>query len=185
MTLSRQLQDCSLSARQQHLVLERIADCLHLVEHHLGLSLAMPQTSFDLGGSAAGQYRQHRSARGRIEHQLRFNPCLLARHFDDSLGSTVPHEVAHYVVAALHGHGRVRPHGVEWRKMMGLLGAAPEVVHHYSVAGLEVRRQRRWQYRCACRHHELSTTRHHRALRGVVYRCRTCRQVLSYIDTAE
>lgn len=178
-------QNCLLTMQQQHQILEHILRCLQRLERSLGCSLAPPQTAFDLSGRAAGQYRQRRLPGGRVAHELRFNPCLLKRHFDDSLRSTVPHEVAHYAVAMLCRHGAVRPHGREWRDMMRVLGAEPEVVHHYPLEELEVRRQRRWPYRCACRRHELSTTRHRRALQGTRYLCRSCHEALRPVDAEE
>ena len=48
---------------------------------------------FDLKGRAAGMYRVHN--RDRV---IRYNPYIFAKYFDDNITTTVPHEVAHYIV---------------------------------------------------------------------------------------
>ncbi len=64
---------------------------------------------FDLKGRAAGMYRVHNNDR-----VIRYNPFIFAKYFADNVKTTVPHEVAHYVVDMLYGAGRVTPHGAEW-----------------------------------------------------------------------
>ena len=164
-------------------VVDEVARCLQLVTRHEGIVLPVPRISFDLAGTSAGQYRRTRCRSGDY-HQLRFNPYLLVRDFREGLTATVPHEVAHYAVAVLHGRRRLRPHGPEWRRVMGLLGAPPTVTHRQDLADLPVRRQRRWRYRCACRDHELSTTRHRRAQGGTRYLCSFCRTTLFPVEAA-
>ncbi|HSQ08780.1 MAG TPA: hypothetical protein VLM84_13975, partial [Chromatiaceae bacterium] len=43
---------------------------------------------------------------------------------------------------------------------------------------LPTRRLRRFDYHCACRTHQLSSTRHYRALAGQTYYCIACRDLL-------
>lgn len=135
-----------------------------------GVELPPIAVTFDLRGRAAGQYRVRDGYRS-----IRFNPYIFARYFDDSLAVTVPHEVAHYAVDVLYGAVRVRPHGEEWRAVMGLLGVDARASGCYDLSGMPVRRQRRFRYRCDCRTHELTTCRHNRIVRGqAVYHCRRC-----------
>jgi SprT protein len=169
-----------LTGEQRWDVLKRVADCLARIHSLLPVHAQHPKVLFDLAGTAAGQYRRVSTTREGI-HVLRFNPYLLARHFDESLHSTVPHEVAHYAVASIH-QGKRLPHGPEWRGIMKLLGADASVTHGFAVNEAETRRQRRWPYHCACREHALSTTRHQRALRGTKYLCRACGGRLRYRD---
>jgi SprT protein len=133
-----------------------------------GVRLPQPEVRFDLTGQTAGQVRWER----RRPPVLRFNLSLAAGHLDDFLAVTVVHEVAHLAVAACHP--RARPHGPEWRAMMQLLGVTePTRCHDYTP--VPARRQRRWAYRCGCREHQLTTTRHKRVEAGAVrYHCRVC-----------
>jgi SprT protein len=139
------------------------------------------RVSFDLCGTSAGMYRARRGDRC-----IRYNPWIFARYFDDSLTVTVPHEVAHYVTDCLHGLSRVRPHGPEWRAVMRELGADPRVTGRYDLSGLPLRRQRRFDYRCDCRSHQLSAARHNRVQRGeVAYLCRACRTPVVFAGSAQ
>ncbi len=133
---------------------------------------------FNLRGSSAGMYR----VRGD-EREIRYNPYLFAKYFDDSLANTVPHEVAHYIVDCLYGLKRVRPHGREWQQWMLAFGAEPEVTCRYDMSGVPQRRQQRFEYRCACRCHHLTATRHNKVLRGLgSYQCKMCGQPLEPVS---
>ena len=90
------------------------------------------------------------------------------------LAETVPHEVAHVVCRVLYP--KARPHGPEWRSLMRYFGIEqPSRCHDFASAQSPGRQQRRWHYRCNCRKHQLSTTRHYRILRGSSrYHCRHC-----------
>ena len=133
---------------------------------------------FDLKGRAAGMYRVLNG-----ERVIRYNPYIFSKYFDDNLLTTVPHEVAHYVVDVLYGVHRVKPHGPEWREVMLSLNAEPKATGDYDLAGIPVRRQRRFPYRCGCKTHEISTVRHNKILSGAAaYLCRTCKKPLASID---
>lgn len=134
------------------------------------LPLAPVPVLFDLGGTSAGMFR----AQGR-DCWIRFNPWIFAKHFQDNLHFTVPHEVAHYAVHCQRHRRRVRPHGPEWQQVMRGLGLPPEVTFKLDLSGIPVRRQQRHAYRCACREHEVSTVRHKRMREGRArYLCRYC-----------
>lgn len=169
----RHLERAGLNLRQQRMVEERVADCLARLEGLTGTKLAIPLIRFDLAGTCAGQYQRQRRL-----HCLRFNPYLLARHLSESLHSTVPHEVAHYAAALLHPRRRIRPHGPQWQRLMSLLCAAPDRTHRFDLTDIPTRQQRRWSYRCSCSTHDLTTTRHKRALGGTRYFCRKCGEPL-------
>ena len=145
-----------------------------------GAPLPDPLIRFDLRGQAAGQVQWRAGERPL----LRYNLDIARRHQTDFLATTVTHEVAHLVTAACHG--RTRPHGTEWRAVMAYLGIPePQRCHHFELDGHGVRRQRRWTYRCKCREHELSTTRHKRAQAGQRhYLCRVCGTALRPVDGA-
>jgi SprT protein len=141
-----------------------------------GRSAPAPQLRFDLTGRSAGQVVWHRGA----SLCIRYNIDLAAAHAEAFVVETVAHEVAH--VVTYWCHGKVSPHGPEWRAVMRHFGfAEPQRCHQFSVDDAKVRRQRRWRYVCACRDHSLSTTRHNRAQAGQqTYICRTCGTTLHH-----
>ncbi len=136
---------------------------------------------FDLRGRSAGMFK--------VDGErcwIRFNPWIFSKYYAENLGETVPHEVAHYVVHEIWGAGtrrrRIRPHGEEWRAVMAAFGVQGEVTFDLDLEGIPQRRQATHPYRCDCRIHQVSTTRHNRVLRGVGrYQCRRCDGELVYL----
>ena len=167
--------DAELESAICERVRELLARAIPLCQRHRA-QVPDPTIRFNLTGLAAGQMRWFR----RDRTELRFNLQLAQGNRRDFLAHTVTHEVAHLLTAACHG--RTRPHGPEWRSTMQFLGvAAPEPYHRYPVDERTVRRQRRWSYRCSCRSHSLSTTRHRRVQNGTShYVCRYCRTDLAW-----
>ena len=132
------------------------------------------QVMFDLRGRAAGMYRVHDARR-----TIRYNPYIFAKYFGDNLSTTVPHEVAHYVVDLLYGATRVRPHGREWQQVMLSFGAEPKATGNYDLSGIPLRKQRRHAYRCSCTQHQISSVRHNKMRLGKArYYCRYCKSAL-------
>lgn len=131
---------------------------------------------FDLAGRTAGMFKLV----GR-RSWIRYNPWIFAKYFDENLADTVPHEVAHFIVHELYGSRGVKPHGSQWRSVMESFGADQGVTFNLDLEGIPQRQQRTHPYRCGCRLHEVSSTRHNRVLQGVgYYRCRLCGSDLSY-----
>jgi SprT protein len=163
-----------ISKQQQEQVCDATVDCLRRAGELFQIDFEPVPVCFDLTGRAAGMYR---SSPG--EHLIRYNPYIFAKYFDNNLGITVPHEVAHYITDQLYGLRNIRPHGVEWKAVMRALGAEPSATARYDLEGIPVRRQRRFSYRCDCNTHQLSTARHNRVRRGQAsYYCRVCRTAL-------
>jgi SprT protein len=131
---------------------------------------------YDLRGKAAGQVVWRHGAAPLI----RYNLDIAERQQESFIRETVPHEVAHVVVRLLHPYAR--PHGREWQAVMQHLGVTnPQRCHRFEVAAQAGRSQRRWGYRCACKTHQLSTTRHKRMQAGKAsYLCRCCGGPLSF-----
>ena len=143
---------------------------LDQARRHFGVHIPAPEVRFDLRGKAAGQVRL---APGLV-WQVRYNAALLTREPDAFLAQTIPHEVAHLIAFALYGRG-IQPHGNEWQGIMRHLGAEPRRCHSFAVDDLPTRRLRRFDYHCACRTHQLTSTRHYRAQAGQTYYCVSCR----------
>ncbi len=160
----------AIDAQQRQQVCAETLACLQRAERLFSLAHRPIPVLFDLSGRAAGMYRV---ARGRAV--IRYNPYIFARHFDHGLGTTVAHEVAHYITDRLYGLRRVRPHGREWRAIMQALGVEARATSRFDLSGVPLRRQRRFSYRCDCTTHQLSSCRHNRVTAGRArYHCRAC-----------
>lgn len=126
--------------------------------------------AFDIKGRSAGMYSVRQGKR-----RIRYNPFVFAKYFEESLRTTVTHEVAHYIADMLYGFGNVKPHGPEWRDIMTAFGVQPRVTNNFDLTDMPVRRQQRFPYRCACTSHSLTTVRHNRLQQGIAaYFCRLC-----------
>jgi len=163
-----------ISLAQQQQVTERTADVLRQAGEIYQRQFSSVAVAFDLKGKAAGMY----CVRGR-KRWIRYNPFIFAKYFTDNLETTVPHEVAHYVIDLLYGQSNVRPHGKEWSSLMLSLGVEPERTCEYDLDGIPVRVYRLFDYVCDCSRHQLSSRRHNRVERGQMqYFCKLCRQQL-------
>lgn len=161
---------------QRQQVRERTEQFIQSAEEVLERAFDRIPVRFDLKGTTAGMFRAH----GR-DREIRYNPWIFAKHWEINLEGTVPHEVAHFVVHEVYGPDRVKPHGEEWQALMHYFGADPEVTFRLDLSGVPQRRQRTHPYRCDCREHQVSTTRHNRMLRGSgLYLCRYCSGRLVY-----
>ncbi len=160
----------AIDAQQQHRVCDETLRCLQRAERLFRLGHRPIPVLFDLTGRAAGMYRV---AAGRAV--IRYNPFIFALDFEQGLHTTVPHEVAHYITDRLYGIRHVRPHGTQWRAVMQALGVEARASGRFDLSGLPLRRQRRFDYRCICRRHRLSSCRHNRVVAGRArYHCRHC-----------
>ena len=130
--------------------------------------LPLLEIRFDLRGRAAGQFRS------QPKPCIRYNMQIACRQFEAFCLRTPPHEVAHFAVYEVYGR-KVRPHGQEWKALMNAFGCDASATHDFDLEQVTVRRQKRYSYRCACRVHLLSATRHNRVMRDdAEYRCRAC-----------
>jgi SprT protein len=168
-----------IGCRREQQVLSATGEFIQRAGQIYSHELPMIPILFDLKGRAAGMYRVHNKDR-----VIRYNPYLFAKYFDDNITTTVPHEVAHYVVDSIYGAFRVRPHGTEWQQVMLALGVEPTVTGNYDLSGIPIRRQQRHSYQCACTQHNISTVRHNKILRGKAhYYCRSCKSKLTSVES--
>jgi SprT protein len=124
------------------------------------------------------------------EHRISINEVLLAENPEPMLRDTVAHEFAHVVVwwnylqqgraAAPGALTQPRGHGVEWQSTMReLFAVEPSRCHSFDTSNTGSRSQRRWAYRCGCRRHLLTTSKHRRAVAGKRYACLDCNSALA------
>ena len=84
----------------------------------------------------------------------------------------------------VYGRRRIKPHGSQWQALMSQFGADAGVTFNMDLAGIPQRSQKTHPYRCDCRTHDVSTTRHNRVKRGSGrYHCRFCDGQLVYVPT--
>ncbi len=157
-------------AEQRQLVEAATAACTEQAANILAIELPMLPVHFDLSGAAAGMFCARES---RL--WFRYNPWIFAQDFAVNLLDTVPHEVAHYGVYMAYKRRQVKPHGPQWQRLVVALGGQPKATFKADLSAIPRRQQRQYDYRCDCRQHALSATRHNRViLKGAVYRCRFC-----------
>ena len=182
----------------QQEVVNRTTDFLRLAEQHYGQEFQDIPVLFDLRGRCSGMYRvkgvrrkgatrsggTSTAAVSNVENrEIRYNAHIFAKYYADNLATTVPHEVAHYVTDCLYGLRNIRPHGEEWRAVMGVFKTEPSRTANYDLSGIPVRTQRAFDYCCACQNHRLSVQRHNKLLRGQArYHCRQCKSDLQLIS---
>ncbi|NOY71048.1 MAG: metallopeptidase (SprT family) [Gammaproteobacteria bacterium] len=164
-----------ITPEQQQQVIERTSELLQQCQHRFGRAFKPIDVRFDLRGRSSGMYvLKHK------QRYLRFNPFIFAKYFNDSLATTVPHEVAHYVSDILFGIKNIRPHGKEWQAIMHKLGVEPNVTGNYDLSGIPIKQQHRFSYVCDCMTHQLTTTRHNKIIAGKArYFCQKCDQQLN------
>ena len=161
---------------EQRLVVAETDRYVRLAGEIFNRQFARVPVMFDLSGRTAGMFKLV-GRRGWI----RYNPWIFAKYFEENLNDTVPHEVAHFVVHQLYGTRGVKPHGRQWRAVMERFGADQGVTFTLDLEGIPQRQQRTHPYRCGCRVHDVSSTRHNRVVQGVGrYHCRICGDELSY-----
>lgn len=110
-------------------VLDKIEQCLLKAEAFFQKKLPRPCVRFDLTGKCAGRASRE---------YVRINAEHLMLEWDDMIGDTVPHEVAHFVVFNAY-EKRCTPHGLEWKFVMALFGLTAKRCHSYPLARVDGR----------------------------------------------
>jgi len=163
----------SLDQPGQRKVISLTEEYIRQAALEMNINLKPIPVVFDLRGRSAGMYQAKNG-----NSSIRYNPWLFARFYPENLATTVPHEVAHYVVDMKYGLAHTKPHGKEWRSVMKMFGVDARATCNFDLKGIPVRTYRQFQYRCGCRSHQLTSIRHKRVLLGANYYCRSCQQLL-------
>ncbi len=142
------------------------------------------EITFDLKGRSAGMYRV-KNGKGRIfkrqHREIRYNPYIFSKYFEDSFTTTIPHEVAHYVTDIIYGLKNIKPHGKEWKAIMLAFEADDSVTANYDLSGIPLKKQTLFTYQCDCREHQLTSIRHNKIKkRRYQYYCNYCKQTLHH-----
>lgn len=160
-----------LETEQQEQISSATERYISQASSQLEYSFDMIPVLFDLKGRAAGMYKINKSQR-----VIRYNPYIFARYYSENLATTVPHEVAHYIVDMVYGLRKTQPHGKEWKGIMAMFDADASVTCNFDLTGLPTKHYQRHDYSCSCQTHELTLIRHNRVLKGARYHCRRCKQ---------
>jgi len=110
-------------------------------EQHYGRKFPRPEVRFNIRNTNGGEAWIGKNL-------IRLNLTFLVENEEAFIARTVPHEVAHHVAHAVydskpHNGKKVRPHGSEWKEVMGVLGLEPSVKHNYSITSLDIVHQKR------------------------------------------
>ncbi|QQX80893.1 SprT family zinc-dependent metalloprotease [Shewanella sp. KX20019] len=148
----------------QQSIASQVEHCYQLAETQLGQKFPRPEINFKLRGKSAG------TAHLQL-NKLRFNPLLLNDNQQAFIDDVVPHEICHLLSFQLHG--RVKPHGIEWQRLMRqLYNRQPRTTHSFNTQSVE---GKTFEYLCGCGSVNLSIRRHNKVVRGdTQYRCRKC-----------
>jgi len=174
-----------LSTEQQQRVIDQTHVYIKQAAELFCVKIKPLEVSFNLKGRSAGMYRvKHQRNRFFISHQkreIRYNPYIFSKYFEDNVTTTIPHEVAHYISDVVYGLKNIRPHGQEWKKIMQFFGADASVRASYDLSGIPLKKQNYYTYYCDCREHQLTSIRHNKIKKHhYQYLCNYCKQVLQH-----
>lgn len=110
-------------------------------EKHYKQKFTRPEVRYNIRNTNGGEAWYQRNL-------IRLNLTFLVENEEKFLATTVPHEVAHLVARAVytskpHNGKKVRPHGSEWKEVMGVLGVEPKTKHTYDITSLDIVRVKR------------------------------------------
>jgi SprT protein len=128
-----------------------------------------PKVKFFTRGTYAGKAY-------RVSKVVAFNTILAAENPNEFI-NTVKHELAHIIVYVTYP--QARDHGAEFRYILIKMGGDGKRLHNYDVSSVK-RKSIRYEYKCSCMSYSMSAIRHNRAIRGVKYACRICREKIVY-----
>ena len=175
-----------LSAEQRQEVVNETRAYIEQASDLFNLKDKPVEISFNLKGRSSGMYRIKYS-KSRIfvrqQREIRYNPYIFSKYFEDNYATTIPHEVAHYVTDIIYGLKNIKPHGREWKAVMHAFGADASVTANYDLSGIPIKKQSLFTYQCACREHQLTSIRHNKIKkRRYQYYCNVCKQTLKFIN---
>ena len=118
-----------IPAEQQTQVIKQTEIYIGKAAALFSMKLKSVEITFDLKGRTAGMYRVYGNKR-----EIRYNPYIFSKYFDDNFNTTVPHEVAHYITDIIYGLGKIKPHGKEWKAVMHAFNADASVTSNYDLS---------------------------------------------------
>ena len=161
-----------LTASQKKALEQQVESCYQQAECFFDRAFPRPSVLFTQRGKIAGTAHLQKNL-------LKFHSILYQENQLAFLTDVVPHEVAHLLVYQLHG--LTPPHGREWQTMMSnVMLRPPERTHRFDVSSVQ---GKTFTYQCQCQQHQLTVRRHNKALKGILYLCRSCKSHLKPLNT--
>ncbi len=148
----------------------RLDACFEQAVDAIGHDFIMPSLTFNQRGKIAGSAVLQKNL-------IKLNPVLFNDNVNEFLAEVIPHELAHILV--YQRFGKVKPHGIEWQRMMvDVFNIKPDVKHTLDVSKVQ---GKMFDYVCSCGSVKLSVRRHNKVVRGKQqYQCMKCRELLKY-----
>ena len=133
-------------------------------EQYPHIKVSMPTIKYSVRGQVAGKAYP-------TLNLVDFNAVLLTENLESFKTRTIPHELAHIIARQLGGKG----HDRIWKNIMIGFGCEASRCHNYDVSNAQVRNVKRYEYKCACSTHQVTSIRHNKMVKkGVVYTCVKC-----------
>lgn len=119
-------------------------------------------------GRSVGVARFATNAFGQRVYNIEFSVDAIQKEWNDMIGDTIPHEMAHIVDCFVHGRPQ-QPHGPRWKSIARRLGCTGKRTHNYNVE--KARKTKQFQYEATCGSKVfLGTGRHNKIQRGYTYK---------------
>lgn len=152
---------------------DRLTELMKMVEQNMphGYVRQRPRVTYYDNKLYAGRadYRKH---------EIQINRVMLVENLEDMLYETVAHELAHLITFTLYGR-KAAPHGREWQHIMrSWFNVEPSRCHNYDTTNVKAKRQDRWEAKCDCQTHRITTVLRNRIMMGQGRRCITCHSLL-------
>lgn len=118
--------------------------------------------------------------------RIDLNPLLLEEYKEVYINDVVVHEFCHSLVHNMYPNlmnkgKKIRPHGKEFKKFCKFFGnPGKSSSDNFEDSKHLKSTQKRIPYVCGCKEkvHEISKIRHNKMLRGVVYQCGKCKEII-------
>jgi predicted SprT family Zn-dependent metalloprotease len=119
----------------------RIEECYLKCEEHYKRKFPRAEVRYDLRNTNAGEAWMK-------QNRIRLNLTFLVENDEGFLLRTPGHEVAHLVAHAVYDAkplkgAKVRPHGVEWKEVMGVIEQEPSSRHSFDITSLDIHKKDR------------------------------------------
>lgn len=136
----------------------------------------LPPISIDFNkrGNAAASVIIDRNGNGKpTAITVSYNPYFFDKDPNTFYYETIPHEIAHVIVAVLYDD--VKPHGMEWQGVMKRFGIKPKEFTDTVVDNVPDKKRHLYMYKCiGCGHKRVLGEREHKQAERKGITCENC-----------
>jgi predicted SprT family Zn-dependent metalloprotease len=125
-----------LSPERKGAVERVLLEAAKVAEAHYGIPFELPEIRYDVKNTDGGRANYS-------QWLIRLNLVLYVENEEKFLTTTVKHELAHLIAyrvfhAKLAVEGKkLRPHGVQWKEVMGVLSTPAKTTHSYDCTSIQ------------------------------------------------